>query len=248
MGKNGKGNKQLPPPLGRPVNRGCSLSQGLVMACPFNENGGLITKDVAGNLNGTNSVALVRTARGFSTLFTTGKVTFPVGFPKNIGATNTDPFTVSLWLNRANTNSSHLFGWAAAGSGAGWYCNLNAVGTGLLNFDYYDGTRYIRTNTSLVFGIGTWYHVVFTRDNTNAIFPANTQKIYINGVDAGTTQNAGVGTPNSVSLSTLTFAIASRGTSGTICGGYINNFMMWNRVLTLGEIRTLYAQPYMIYK
>lgn len=250
MGRNAKGLRNLPPPLGRPIRTSHPLAQGLVMACPFSEPGGLICRDVVKGLKGTHSATPTMTSKGMATTSNADRVTFPVGFPKNVGDTNVSPFSVSLWINRDNiTNTNTLFGWSFTGDGdTGWYCQINAIGVGILNFDYYAGASYIRCITSSQLTPGVWYHMVCTRDNQNAVYPASTQKIYINGINVGTTANAGFGAPQTVSLTNKTFGIAARGPLGTIFQGKTTNFAMWNRTLSDTEIRQLYINPYCIYK
>lgn len=246
MGRKGKGNSSNPIPIGRPINASASIAQGIVLACPINE-GTLTTIDYAQGAVGIPTVAPVRNTRGYAQA-ASSRINFSLGNPKNVASTNTSPFTVSVWIKNSGTaNSANLWGWGS--TGAGIYCGINQVGSGLLNFDYFDGTRYIRCNTSVAIPSLTnavWTHVVCTRDNTNAVFPANTQKIYINGVDVGATFNGGGGIPNTVT--TLPFSIGSRGTAGSVFTGLINNVMIWNRQLSQTEVRQLYTNPYCIYK
>ena len=244
MGKKGRGNNGItPPPVGRAINKAASISRGLVLACPLTD-GGLKCYDYVGGLIGTSSStvqAYKQTSRGSATNTST-RFTFPAGFPKNVGNTNTAPFTVSLWVFFPTSFTGYLFGWGSAG--AGWYCQIGSTGNG--NFDYYDGTRYTRITFTNNLTAGKWYHIVCTKDSTNALWPNIGLKIYFNTVDNTVQFNGGVGTPNSVDLSALQFSIGTRGTS-TILSANINNFNMWNRVLSREEIVKLYTEPYCMY-
>ena len=246
MGKRGRGNSgSTPPPVGRAINKAASISKGLVMSCPLTD-GGTKCYDYVGGLfaNSPSAIPYKQTSRGLATN-TSARFTFSTttGFPKNVGDSNTSPFTVSLWLYFPSASyTGYLFGWGT--TGAGWYCQIGATGNG--NFDYYDGTRFTRITFANNFTSGKWYHVVCTRDNTNGIYPNIGQKIYINTVDNTVQFNGGNGTPNSVSLAGLILGIGARGASTPVSGN-VNNFNMWNRVLTKEEIVKLYTDPYCMY-
>jgi len=242
MGRKGKGYGKLPPPIGRPINRSAPISQGLLLACPINEAGGLIVRDYAQGAVGTPTAVLGRTARGSATA-SASRVAFVTGNPKNIATSNVAPFSVSLWVYFTGaTGLTYLFGWGTSGVGSYSY-----ISTGLITFDYLSG-NYVRTTASVALVANTWNHVVYTRDSLNLTFPNNTNKIYVNGVDVGVTLNGGGGTPGNTNMTTLPFSIGSRGASTSNWAGNINNFNMWNRQLSQTEIRKLYSDPYCMYK
>ncbi len=240
MSTKSKGYGTLPPPVGKTINRSHSLAQGLLFVVPINEGGGLQAMEYSSNTSGTSAAAYSRTSRGNATTIGTGRITFPTGFPRNIGTTVTSPFTVSCWIYRNNNNNSNLFGW---GSAFGWYCNANAVGIGTLNFDYYNGGYTRAALAAGTIATNTWYHIVCVRDGLNS---TTSNKIYVNGVDMTVASNSS--SPTTFNTAVQTFSIASRGSAGGIFGGNINNFMMWNRALTINEIKTLYRNPYCMYK
>ena len=242
MGRKGKGYGKLPPPIGRPINRSASISQGLLLACPINEAGGLTVIDYAQGAIGTPTAALARTTRG-SALVGSNRISFVTGNPKNVASTNVSPFSVSCWVYYvSNSGTGYFWGWGTSGNGV--YCYLVS---GIPSFDYYGGL-YVRTTSSVALVANTWNHVVCTRDSLNLTYPNSTNKIYINGVDVGATVNGGGGAPSTVNLSALQFSIGARGASASTWVGNINNFNMWNRQLSQTEIRKLYSDPYCMYK
>lgn len=243
MGRKGKGYGKLPPPIGRPINRSAPISQGLLLACPINEAGGLNVRDYAQGVVGTPTAILGRTARGSATA-SASRVSFVIGNPKNIASTNTSPFSVSQWLYYTGSASlNYLWGWGSSSFGTYSY-----ISSGLISFDYLGANNfYVRTTSTVALVANTWNHVVCTRDSLNLTYPNSTNKIYINGVDVGVTFNGGNGTPSTVNLSALQFSIGARGTTSGWPGN-INNFNMWNRKLSQTEIRKLYSDPYCMYK
>lgn len=242
----GKGTFTINPPLGRPVDYSNGISNGLICYWPLNEGGGQLALDAAGRrMIGTlgNSSTFTRTTKGSATTTVSMGAQVPLQF------TNTQPFSVSCWVNFSNvtTSGNTLFSYAVAGSGQGWYCEMAAVGSGLLNFDYFDGSRFARaTNSGFAISASTWTHIVCVRNGLNT---STSNSIYLNGVDRSTRSASGV-LPNSAAYSTI-FAIGARGTVGSggrHLLGSINNIAIWRRALTPNEAKILYTQPYTLLK
>lgn len=150
----------------------------------------------------------------------------------------------SVWINPsmlvASDNGNRVFGVANnAGSVPQSGLTVNAQ-TWLLNYTLYQsfaGT-YIRITTSKSIPKNRWSHVVLTYSGseTNAGF-----EIYINGaLDSSAVKNTVGSYTGGASFSTHRFGVSSSFSSTGRYGGHMSDLCVWNRVLTSGEVTTLY--------
>jgi hypothetical protein len=135
-------------------------------------------------------------------------------------------FSVSQWVlcSKFNSNIVQVF----------FYTNTSAVtnSIGLYISNSTIQASFWNTNNtgtgSIVPVINTWYHVVFTYNNGSLT-------LYVNGVQNGSTISSTI-VQNGFALgyisSPTTYAFA----------GYIDDFRIYNRILTAAEITTLYNQ------
>lgn len=221
------------PPAGARVNWGNSINRGLVACWLFNEGGGTRFKNIAG----TGILDLASTANPPSKSGMYGPAVSFNGSTQymtttgNIGISGATKRTVSLWAMLAATpggagtaTGMPLLWWGTANNNQLYLLTLDSS---VFNFYGYfadlHGTKTLSVNV--------WYHLVITYDGTNT-------STYINGVqDINSAQ-----TMNTVD-STINIATYSPW-SGAIFNGSMNNIRIYNRLLTLGEIRRLYEQPF----
>jgi len=100
---------------------------------------------------------------------------------------STGDFTVEAWVNPSALSSSDARIWSYQGAG-GTVLNLYilASGTGsqfAAAIRSHGATGYTQTNGTTVAKIGTWYHIAFSRSS-------GTTKLFVNGVQEGSTQTA----------------------------------------------------------
>ena len=118
------------------------------------------------------------------------------------------------------------------------FCN-SAGQAGFEIWDLTGNQRYNTTTSSDFIKAGQWYHVVVTVDNSIAWANTNA-KIYINGSDASATYAGS----SSYTLSNGTAALELGRRSDSInvfFDGELDDFSAWDDVLTLAEIKALYA-------
>jgi hypothetical protein len=149
----------------------------------------------------------------------------------------TAPFSASLWIKfdklpsatatvvRAlaqNRNGDPWAIWYLEGLYQNDMLNFVVVDSGLTNHNLISDSA-IQANT--------WYHVVMALDGSYNM------RMYINGVQQGTTPNSGsiTGTP-------LVFRIGGSLDSGNTFPGAIDDVRIYNRVLSADEIKELYNQ------
>ncbi len=94
--------------------------------------------------------------------------------------------------------------------------------------DIYEGNN---INATIRFSTYTWYHLAFTRDGTS-----KDGKIYIDGLIDITSLGTQTGTP-----STANMAIGSATGSTDYYKGEVDDFRIYDRVLSDKEIQTIYA-------
>jgi len=91
---------------------------------------------------------------------------------------------------------------------------------------------------------GTWHHFALTYDGSST---SNNPAIYLDGSPV----TVSVAATPAGSLSTADTSVYQLGniTSGASgWDGMLDNFCIWNRILTAGEVRQLYAEPYAIWQ
>ncbi len=138
-------------------------------------------------------------------------------------------FTIAGWVNGENLASTQCIvsKWGAAGNQRAFWV-FNQVGTGLRFQVSADGTV-TATATTTALTAGVWAFFVACHDSV-----ANTITIQLNnGTAASTAHTTGVFD------NTAPFRIGSRDAS-SYWDGLIDEVSFWKRVLTAGEITTLY--------
>lgn len=93
-------------------------------------------------------------------------------------------------------------------------------------------------NTANTFSTGQWYHLAFIIKNG----ASDSADIYVNGVlQTGSTVATAAGTINSTG--TADFYLSGRAVGGGQFGwdGWIDEFGVWNKALSIGEVRALYG-------
>ena len=150
--------------------------------------------------------------------------------------TNTQPFTLSAWVNSSNlTGYDNIVAFALnSGNNRGYYLVLISGVDSRTNsflFDYYDGTLFrgiIGNNNSIT--TGSWINLAAT-SSSNSV---NDMKVYQNGVLTSWT-NRGSQTPSSINYTSVPLRIGSRETGATFSGN-ISSVQIYNRALSASEV------------
>lgn len=214
-----------------------SLTTNLVSYWKLDESSGNASDSVGSNtLTNNNSVT-----------YSSGKINngavFVRASSKSLSVTDnaslslTGDLTISAWVNFASTPSSgNYFGIVAKLEGSPNYSYAfylyNNAGTPEITFqNSTNGTSVTQKGVAWTPTTSTWYHIA-------AVYTASAGSVsfYINGSQQGTTQT-GLGT--SIFDSSSTFYIG-RYDGGNYFDGSVDEVGMWSRVLTSGEITSLY--------
>jgi alpha-tubulin suppressor-like RCC1 family protein len=131
--------------------------------------------------------------------------------------------SVSFWINNFDARA---IGGYILGHSANWkiYMTTGRKIVNLLN----GGTAFLSVRS---INVGTLYHVVMTRASDNS------RKIYINGI-LDNSDSAGNGATGAAVL-----YIGMKEDSTLYFDGYLEDIRIYNRVLSLQEIQTIYACP-----
>lgn len=167
-------------------------------------------------------------------------VTLPSIIYGIINSANTG-FTVSCWIN-VNTVTSCSIWQLGDGNGSGspaWNGNLSlSLSNSVLQF--YSFKNGINNSYNPGLSTGVWYHIVYT-------FSSSLQSvIYANGVSVQTFTNAGstypfVNSPVSYCLLGTGSYNGTVGAFNTYFNGYMDDFRVFNRVLSAAEVASLYT-------
>jgi len=128
----------------------------------------------------------------------------------------TGDFTLEAWVNPNTLPGSDARIWSYQGAG-GTVLNLYLLASGsgsqfAAAIRSHGSTGYTQTNGTTVAKVGTWYHVAFSR-------ASGTTKLFVNGVQEGTTQ-----TSQTQSIQNATPSIGGYSTGNTeYFPGYISN-------------------------
>lgn len=236
---------------GRPIiNWGNPLTKGLVLDSPFWEGAGVSkTKELVTNLDGT--IAGATWDRNF------------YGIDLNFSAaTSRVQYTVPAMVQSLTYLSveSLIYYRSNGGGSLGRIVNKGpGTGTGTYFFIFTDTAnlagQYVtfatgystasdnwRSNSQLV--AGNWYHLVHTMVMNTGI--GTQPNFYLNGTNDGTVRSAtGSGT---LAVDDANLYIGNRADSTRNFDGKIAYSRIWNRLLTHTEIRSLYTNPWQIYK
>jgi len=181
--------------------------------------------------NASDSVGSNTLTNNNSTAFGTGKINNGADFEASssnyftgsVAASLTTNFTVAFWLKLETNTSNRIY---QSGTGAGHW-DISTDASGFLRFTE-DSIADYTSSSSM--STGTWYHcaVVKSGDSgTNITF-------YINGVAAGTASVGSVTTPSGTAY------FGGYNGASNFLDGVLDEFGLWSRALTAGEISQLY--------
>jgi len=215
------------------------LWDGLTAYYAFDETSGSIAYDSKGSNDGTANNSRVLGSTGFHNNgadFTQGTDYINVGF-ESFGS-KMGKSSISFWFS-ANTqtiNNSSIFGSLNDDTSMVYQVYINTDDS--LNFyirDKNSFSRGIKIDISSILGDNNWHHVVLIVD-------APTLTSYIDGELSDYTMHP-TSTPSSFNDFDYPLIIGGRNLRGVIevnFNGNLDEFGIWNRILTESEITTLY--------
>jgi hypothetical protein len=208
---------------------GGDITNGLLLWYKLNQTSGTATIDSSGN---GYTGALAGNAGWTNGLAGTGAITFP----SNNGALNspdavfssainyTGDWTIAFWVNNNSFPGGVNFAASLTGEALGAPAGI-LVGPAVYRF--YDGVSYL--NGSLALGSQAWYFIAVSKSG------GTNYQLYLNGSTNGAGPLA-----NNVPVSAL--YIGNNGAYGySGMNGRIEDFRIYNRVLSGGEVSTLAA-------
>lgn len=137
----------------------------------------------------------------------------------------TTPFSVSVWFNPTNTNAGSLLSTYNSTGITAYSVNLY-INAGSMSAAY-NNIQNVGASTSLT--VGTWYHAVITMNASNGL------SLFVNGSQVGSTITQ---TP---SINGLMIGSIKDGGASYAFSGYMDDYRIYNRVLTGTEISAIYA-------
>ncbi len=216
------------------------VSHGLVAYYNFNYSLDEVTYDSSGNNNNGNIHEVVWSeGKVGNSILMDGKASY-VEIPHSSSLKsykNTNQLTISTWIyvtSEPNNNSDHIF-WTEHTVGhehQHWFSPQ--LSTGVVGWRLWDiNENYYDCWSSRVLDLNKWYHLAGT-------FDGSTMKLYIDGtidttVEAAFKISAGTSSQYIGTKKKLDF--------GDFFQGLIDEFRLYNRALTEGEIEYLYNNP-----
>lgn len=156
------------------------------------------------------------------------------------GLMATFPFSISLWMNSANSSAiSSLFQSDRGSSNySGYWLQQSIASANKLAFSMGDGTGTSGSSrntllSSVSLSSNQWYHIVIN------VRGANDMDLYVNGVRDNNATYDGSATTISYS-STNPFGIIGSAFSSQYYNGIIDDFRVYHRTLTATEVSSLY--------
>jgi hypothetical protein len=231
------------PPIGTPLNLIHPLNYGLVGYWPFLEGSGYIVKDLINNNTASNANTGGAALWGGSRFGRSARFdgAFDRYVAKNIPQLNvTNNFTISLWfapavltqtnryllskLNTAQNDNNYSVIWEYVNNTVEFYAGG------------FSGTS-PRTGSGMVISDTNMHHIVYT-------YNGSTWSGYLDSVPIFS-----VSRTFSLNTGTGQFVIgAFTNASGTVPNGIIDEVRVYNRCLSMFEVKQLYSDPFCMYK
>ena len=195
------------------------LTRGILAHWPMHENTGKILADLGGNKKHGSLIGschFIASTLGTVLDFNGSTDYVTTGFDFD----GRSVFSISGWFRRRAINNRV---YVAESDGSTSYAQIGF---------WTDGKCYIGVNgvfASADCNDTDWHHVVFTYNGTSS-------KLYIDGID----QNATNLSQGAVSSNSVTFLIGRRVQSDVYSNGWIDNVIIYNRMLSEAEVKLLY--------
>ncbi len=218
------------------------------------ESGALATDSIGSNtlnLVGSPSADTSKFKEGAASLLLNGSSQYgyipngslPSSFPLKGGSSNLQ-FTIGGWIYQAATESNAITPWSKYDYASSQVGLLSDVKNGILYIAWGHAQTQDTINTGLTVSPATWYYLAVIADGVN-----NYLRVVLYNATAGTFQSWW-GTPTTtMGVNTADFQVGNSGTYGvdnqaTYWNGDIDELVVFNRLLSLGEIENIINQVY----
>ena len=190
--------------------------------------------DISGNnlaTSVTGSISYATGLNGSQCLSTNSNSSSPWNNFVTVPNTQSLPITVSFWVYTNSATYQTCIGLSGATrSGGGIQFDLPSPGTSSITASCALPTQWTAVAGSTIIALNTWYHITLTVSST---YVGN---IYINGLLSGT------GGPGSGTFPSYTnFYVGTAGDASRGFSGYIDDFRVYNTVLSATDIYTIYS-------
>jgi hypothetical protein len=143
---------------------------------------------------------------------------------------NNGDFSISLWINIQNVTSSNMIPMMVSFGGANIYILIDTTTNRLKYIVNIPSASLLNIDTMLVFNYRQWYHIVLSVNiSNNKVFG------YVNGSQVGS-----ITLPTLATYSTPTICIGSGTSLNLAYNGLIDDFRVYNGVLTYVDVFSLY--------
>lgn len=227
------------PMLGDQIDWSNPLARGLVGYWLMNEGGGDLIRDLVGSANATATGASWMPTRRGPGLYLPGTTSY-INVPDCAAVRPDTALSIALWLNTTDTSGSiaskdntHSRDYALVTGGSNqlkWYV-----------WNSSSSISYVFATVSSGVTDGAWHHVVATID----VLGDGKPRVYVDGKLIATGADALSGTLNHT---THPLRFGDRPTSVLPLIGWVDAPCLYSRALTPAEIRSLYRDPYQMFR
>lgn len=221
------------------------ITDSLILFYPFNGN----AEDYSGNgHHGFAQATLIPDRLGnLNSAYSFNGVNEFIDFPNDSELKPTFPVSFSMWVNFHDFAANHSVVFTSdygIDNHAGAWLNFSVNGRISVNYgNAGGGTTSAQRNTKQSendLTTNVWFHIALI------IRGYNDMEIYINGANDGGTYNGSATTMNYTSTPGSIGRKDLVSTAPYYFDGYLDDFYMWNRELTLSEIDSLFGDLYQI--
>jgi len=140
---------------------------------------------------------------------------------------------ISVWAYLTRDSTNEAFVASGITSGIAWV--VRKTSSNKLNIEYWGTGGYRTTSTSSLPSLNAWHHFVFTMESD-----ATTSKIYVDGVVQSTLESVDTLTGSCTSCGMLQIGRQQAVSNTNYFNGSIDEVRIWNRALSVSEVRQQY--------
>ncbi len=202
----------------------------------LNETSGTTAVDTANGRNGTlvnNPTWASAKLNNGLTFVSTGSEQY-VDFGNIASFERTNPFSFELWFNTSQTTPSMLVCKQDTSTSSGYSCYLNTGALQIRLINNWTNNKIIKSG-SIAYNDKVWHHLVVTYDGSST---ADGILAYVDGTNISlSTVNDNL---SATIVNTSSLLLAARGEHNYKFSGKIDEFIIYNRVITQSEVTYRY--------
>ena len=152
----------------------------------------------------------------------------------------TNDFTLSVWIKTTQTSRGYILSKQEFSAAAGYHLEINGTGVGKARVGISDGTNAAFDSTSTGYNDGGWHHVLVVFDRSGVA------TFYKDGIADG---SSSIVTASGDTSNTQPFVIGANSDHvNALYTGQLSGIRVYNRALSLNEIRLLAQRPGIAYE